>query len=183
MKKFLPFFILIFAFVSILLAQMGVDGNITNASQLKADKKRDSLFENNYKKLKVVTTKGTKINFQKKEDKIVLLNFWASWCTPCIKEMKTLKKFVKKYKDKVVVVGINGDEENPNAEITKIENKLKLNFESVIDPDSNISGKFLVESFPYTIIYKNGKVIYATDEEHDFMDKEFIALIDKEIKL
>jgi hypothetical protein len=84
-----------------------------------------------------------------------------------------------KYPGKVKVIGINGDEEAPEANIKKIEGKHKLNFESVADSKSVISEKFLVNTYPVSIVYHNGKVIYVSKKIHDFMNEDFLKMIDE----
>ena len=48
------------------------------------------------------TTNGTEINLEEAfKEQIVLINFWATWCTPCIAEMPTIEKLYQKYQDKI----------------------------------------------------------------------------------
>lgn len=56
------------------------------------------------------TTNGTAIDLKELKGKVVLLDFWASWCEPCIPEIPRLKKFYKKYSKKgLVILGISAD--------------------------------------------------------------------------
>ncbi len=48
------------------------------------------------------TTHGTEINLEEEnKDQVVFINFWATWCPPCIAEMPTIEKLYQKYKDKI----------------------------------------------------------------------------------
>ena len=188
MKKFFPFVVLITLFSGALLVQFLSSSLDTNAKHTEEEKKKFMVYESSFSKLKLKTTKGSEYDFTSNQDSMVLMNFWASWCNPCLQEFPSLNKFVEKYKGKILVVGINGDEldedepqETPLKKVTEIENKKKLKFESVLDPDSIISGKFLINTFPVTILFNKGKVVYMSSETHDFMSKDFIALIDKEL--
>lgn len=67
--------------------------------------------------------------------------------------------------------------------VDKTEKKYKLNFESVLDPASVVSNKFMINTYPVSILYYKGKVIYVNKKIHDFMDKDFLAMIDKQISL
>lgn len=58
------------------------------------------------KNLKLV--EGTHLDFAKLKNKIVIMNFWASWCAPCIEEVPSLVELTKKNKD-IVVLAISGD--------------------------------------------------------------------------
>jgi len=130
----------------------------------------------------LTTTKGESIELSKEKSPIVLLNFWASWCLPCLKEFPSLVAFQEKYKNQVRVIGVNGDEEDTLKNIKKTEKKYKLNFESVDDSKSTIATNFLINSYPVSIIYHKGKVVYVSTKIHDFMKPDFISLIDEILK-
>ena len=50
----------------------------------------------------LITANGTEINLEEKfKDRVVFINFWATWCPPCIAEMPTIEKLYQKYKDKI----------------------------------------------------------------------------------
>ena len=67
--------------------------------------------------------------------------------------------------------------------IKKTEAKYNLNFESVADPYERIAEQFLIRTYPVSIIYHKGKVIYVSKKLHNFMDADFLAMIDKAIKV
>lgn len=163
--------------------QMSITGRESGASKIEEDKVKYSAFESVYSKLKIKTTKGTKIDFSKIKQDVVLINFWASWCMPCIAEFKTLKKFRDEFpEDKVLVVGINNDDENPQKAVKKTEKKYKLNFESVIDYDSETTSEFNISKIPASIVFYKGKVVHYTNEEFNFMDDDFLLKIKKLVK-
>ncbi len=62
--------------------------------------------------------------------KVVLLNFWASWCAPCQAEMPTFAQWQSQYHGKVQVIGVNMDDEMPKAQA--VARKLKVNYPLVI---------------------------------------------------
>jgi thiol-disulfide isomerase/thioredoxin len=126
------------------------------------------------------TTSGTKINLKAKKG-LVIVNFWASWCRPCVSEFKTLNKLKDKYQDKVFILGINNDEEEPRKKVAMIQSKYKLKFESLVDPKGNYASEFNILALPASIVYHNGKVIAFYNKEHDFMSDEFLELIDSHL--
>jgi thiol-disulfide isomerase/thioredoxin len=146
------------------------------------DKQKHSVYETNFQTLKLTTTKNTTIELRNDTSPLILLNFWASWCTPCLREFPSLIQFQEKYQGQVKVIGINGDEENPLENIKKTEAKYKLNFESVLDSNSEISNKFLINTYPVSILFHKGKVIYVNKKIHDFMDKDFLKLVDDALR-
>ncbi len=167
------------AFSGFLSTQILWDTFNLNAENVAEDKQKHSVYETNFQALKLTTTKSTTIELRNETAPMIVLNFWASWCFPCLKEFPSLVKFQEKYKDKIKVIGINGDEENPLENIAKIEKKYQLNFESVADANSVISEKFMINTYPVSIIFHKGKVIYVNKRIHNFMDPEFLSFIDK----
>lgn len=182
MKKFIPALLFIMAFSGFLSTQILWDHFHLNAKQVDQNKQKYSVYETNFQALKITTTSGKTLEVKTLKSPIVILNFWASWCHPCLQEFPSLVEFQKKYQDKVRVIGINGDEEETKENIKKIEKKYSLNFESVDDSDSLISNKFLINTYPVSIVFHKGSVIYVSQKVHDFMSKEFHELIDNALK-
>ncbi len=171
------------AFTGFLASQILWDSYDLNAKQVDQDKQKHSVYETNFQGLKFTTTKGTVVDLKSEKESIIILNFWASWCLPCLKEFPSLVKLQAKFKGRgVKVIGINGDEEDPLENIKKIENKYALNFESVADADSSISNQFLINTYPVSIVFHKGRVIYVNKKIHDFMAPEFISLIEDTLK-
>ena len=183
MKKYIPFLLFIMAFSGFLSTQILWDTFHLNAEQVQEEKEKYSLYENIFQEISVTSSKGTTYVLKDVKTPIVLINFWASWCVPCLKEFPSLVEFKKKYEGKVTVIGINGDEEDPKMNVDKIEKKYHLNFESILDPSSVTSNKFLINTYPVSILYYKGKVIYVNKKIHDFMNKDFLAMIDKQISI
>lgn len=70
------------------------------------------------------------IHLSQYHGKVVLLNFWASWCAPCQAEMPTFAKWQNQYHGKLQVIGVNMDDELPKAQA--VARKLKVNYPLVI---------------------------------------------------
>lgn len=181
-KKLIPLILFIMAFTGFLSTQILWDTFNSNAELVDADKQKHLIYETNFQTLNLTTTKNTSIQLKNEASPIVILNFWASWCVPCLKEFPSLVSFQEKYKGKVKVIGINGDTEDPLENIKKTEAKYKLNFESVHDADESISQKFMIRTYPVSIVFHKGKVIYFSKRIHNFMDKEFLSLIDQHLE-
>ena len=183
MKKFFPAILISFVFTLLLILQMAITGRESNATKIKEEKTKYAAFESVFQKLNLKTTKGTEINLAELKRPIVLLNFWASWCLPCIAEFKSLNKFMEMFpKDQVLVLGINNDDEAPAKSILKTEKEYNLKFESCIDKENVITGQFFISKIPASIVFYNGKVVHFSNEEFNFMDDNFILKIKKLIK-
>lgn len=181
-KKFFPITTLIALFVALLVGQMSLHGTPSSASKLNIAAEKAQAYEANFGILELATTKGSKHKLAKATQPIVILNFWASWCRPCLSEFESLKQLVEKYgPDKILVVGVNNDSEQPKKAVRKVEKDLSLNFESVIDSDGKITNGFFISEIPASVVFHKGKVIHFENREFDFMSKEFLALIDQKL--
>lgn len=182
MKKYIPVLLFIMAFSGFLSTQILWDNFHLNAEQVDQDKQKHAVYEAAFQGLKLTTTKQSTIELKKEKSPIIILNFWASWCVPCLKEFPSLVKFQDKFKGQVRVLGINGDEDTAVELVKKTEAKYRLNFESATDVDSAIANKFLVSTYPVSIVFHQGKVIFVSKTNHNFMDDSFISTIESALK-
>src|SRR5690554_3085425 len=98
MKKLLPIVIFIMAFFGFLSSQIIWDTFNLNAEQVKEDKQKYGLYESNFYTLKLTTLENESIELKNVAEPIIVLNFWASWCRPCLEEFPSLVQFQEKYK-------------------------------------------------------------------------------------
>jgi cytochrome c biogenesis protein CcmG, thiol:disulfide interchange protein DsbE len=90
--------------------------------------------------------------------KVVVLNFWASWCAPCVEEMPSLVQLQQRFKDKgVTVVGVSIDVDGDAYH--KFLKDYKIDFPTVRDPDQKTSSLYGSFKWPETyIIDRDGMV-------------------------
>jgi thiol-disulfide isomerase/thioredoxin len=92
--------------------------------------------------------------------KMIVLNFFATWCGPCIDEMPLFEKFQSEHKNKVLIVGIDGDE-NPDKVKSFVKNH-KLTFPVLVD-SGHLKRAYKVNSFPETLVIGlDGKIQHHT---------------------
>ena len=90
-------------------------------------------------------------------DKLVIVNFWATWCTPCTLEMPTLEALWTTYRDRgLVVLGISVDRGAPRNLLDPYIANLKLTFPILLDPEMETAAKWRVTALPATFIVKPG---------------------------
>ena len=90
--------------------------------------------------------------------KVVVLNFWASWCYPCNQEAPTLQAAAKRWGDRVVVLGV--DVNDPTSDARKFARKFKLSYPLVHDNHNVTSPKYGLTGLPETFfIDRTGKLV------------------------
>jgi len=90
--------------------------------------------------------------------KVVLVNFWATWCPPCRKEMPDLQALYDKYKDEGFVVISISDEEV--AKVQPFIAERKITYPVLLDPGRKVNDLFQVEGIPKSFVYdREGKLV------------------------
>lgn len=91
------------------------------------------------------------------EGALVVLNFWATWCTPCTLEMPTLESLWRQYRERrLVVIGISVDAGAPRSLIGPYLSNLGLTFPILLDPDMRTAQAWRVTALPATFIIGSG---------------------------
>ena len=91
--------------------------------------------------------------------KWVIINYWATWCKPCLKELPELNNIFMVYKDKVMVLGVNYDQLS-NEEINKFSDKLGITFPVMHSFPIKKYGVTAISTLPITfIISPQGKLV------------------------
>ncbi|MBI2204363.1 MAG: TlpA family protein disulfide reductase [Candidatus Rokubacteria bacterium] len=113
-------------------------------------------------------------------DKLVILNFWATWCQPCTLEMPALEALWTRFRDRgLVVVGISVDRGAPRAILEPYLDNLRLTFPIVLDPDLETAGKWRVTALPATFIVKpGGDVVGFAVGPREWNSPEMVALLE-----
>ena len=107
--------------------------------------------------------------------KLLVLNFWASWCPPCVQETPSLSRFAQEFADKGVVVlgvSVDKDEKAYRGFLDRFHPAFLTARESKIHEDY---GTFM---YPETYIIDNrGKVVQKLAEAADWMDPKMVAYV------
>ncbi len=123
---------------------------------------------------------GKQFNMDKLRGKIVVIDFWASWCGPCRETMPHVEKLHKEFKDRgVVVLGMNDEEV---ADAKRFVQKHGYTFPTLIDAESAVSKQYGIQAIPQTfVIDRDGKIVahfMGTGQEANLRDtvKELLAV-------
>jgi thiol-disulfide isomerase/thioredoxin len=152
----------------------------SNSAQAKDD--TYALYEKNFLSGKFQTIDGKKIEISKVQSPVVIYNFWASWCNPCMEEIPSMMAMKKKFKDsEVMVLAFNTDEQDQLQNIAKSIKKLNLKNEFMIIADRNtqVADSFKFSAIPVTIIFSHGKVVHFSNGPMDFNSEEMIGKLKK----
>lgn len=112
------------------------------------------------KDFELSTIEGRKVKLSDLKGKVVMVNFWATWCQPCIKEMPLFVKIYERYKDRgFEILAISVDELEDRPKIISFVDRLKINFPILYD--EGIAKLYEAKSFPTTVfIGKQGNIRY-----------------------
>tara|TARA_B110000444_G_C18317083_1_gene356692 strand:- start:14 stop:541 length:528 start_codon:yes stop_codon:yes gene_type:complete len=119
------------------------------------------------------------IDLSNKKGNIMILNFWATWCLPCKREMPSLEKLAENYPD-IEIYPINMEKPNKlrTRDFYKSIGITTLNI--YFDPEFDLVKKFKMRGMPTSILIdKNGMEFGRVLGEIDFSDKNFINLINQ----
>lgn len=121
---------------------------------------------------------GKPVSLASLKGKVVLVDFWATWCAPCKEELPVLQKLYAKYrKQGFVVVAVSVDKDAKNAR--KFAKKLGLSFPVVHDAGHKVSGAYKPPKMPSSyVIDRKGIVRHV----HAGYRSEDAAKFEKEIK-
>ena len=91
--------------------------------------------------------------------KVVLVNFWATWCPPCRKEMPDLEALYNRYKDQgFVILALSEDEET--NKVAPFIAEQKISYPILLDPGQKVNNLFQVEGIPKSFVYdRDGKLV------------------------
>ena len=103
---------------------------------------------------------GGVVRFDSFKGKVIVLNFWATWCPPCRKEMPLLESTYKRYKDKgLVILGINYNEDRER--VLKFTQEMGVTFPIILDKELNLTRKYGVLALPATFFIDKKGIIRA----------------------
>lgn len=137
------------------------------------EEKREVLSDYNWK-LKGLNTKT--IDFNSLKNKVVFVNFWATWCPPCVAEMPSIQKLYNDYKDKVEFVFISNEDWLTINEFYK-EKNYNLPTYNIL---SKVPNRLVSNSIPATfIIDKNGAIVINKKGPADWNSNKIRKLLDE----
>jgi len=129
-----------------------------------------------------VTKENQRINNATLRGKVVLLDFWGTWCPPCRESVPTIKNVKKKFAGKgFELVGISSDDDE-DVWRTFVESK-QMDWHEYIDLSGDVLQAFNIDSFPtYVVVDKDGVIRYRQSGYGDTTEGELEDAISKALK-
>ena len=127
---------------------------------------------------------GKVVNLDKHKDKVIMLNFWATWCAPCKAEMPHLQKIQNKYKDKFMLISISVDEARDKSKIKPFIKSRGYDFIVVHDDDRSLMAFYNPSmALPYNVILNHNRdVVYQSEGYTPGKELVFEKILDSIVK-
>ena len=128
----------------------------------------------------LVSLGGGSVRLSDYEGKVVLLNFWATWCRPCREEMPSMESLYRRLKTREFeILAVSIDIQGQDV-VQPFVAKYDLTFPVLLDPDNRIYGLYRVTGVPETfIIDKKGLIVSKIIGPRNWMKTEWFGYLDK----
>lgn len=124
----------------------------------------------------VVTDEGKRVTLDSFGGKVLVLNFWATWCAPCVEEIPTLNEMQKNFaKSGVVVLAVSVDKNQ--QKYRAFLDRIHLAFQTARDPSLDVSASYGTFQYPETYIIKDGRVIRKYAQAEDWLSDDMTQTI------
>lgn len=119
------------------------------------------------------TPQGEIISLESQKGKVVFINFWATWCPPCIAEMPSINKLYTGFKGNDAITFMMVDVDNNREKSQKFMEKRDFDL-PVYTPASGIPASYMSGAIPTTLVLnKQGQVAFKHEGMGDFSNEEF----------
>ncbi len=168
MRNIIIFSLLLFASSTSLAADQLADVSV--ASQTARPSAPDFVLEKLH---------GGKARLADYKGKVILLNFWATWCVPCRVEMPGMETVWQKYKDQGFLILAVSVDEGSRERVETFSRIMNLSFPILLDPDSEVSDLYQVSTMPTSfLIDANGKISSRIIGTEEWSSPESIKLVE-----
>ncbi len=122
---------------------------------------------------------GSQLDFSQHKGKVVLVNIWATWCPPCVRELPALERLEEQFSDKeFALLPISIDQGGQEQVASFLQSQGMANFHSYYDPQMQLGQIFPLDTIPATFILNGkGELIAFVRSFVDWDDPKAIALL------
>jgi cytochrome oxidase Cu insertion factor (SCO1/SenC/PrrC family)/thiol-disulfide isomerase/thioredoxin len=124
--------------------------------------------------------RGGTVSLNSLRGKVVVLNFWATWCTPCKSEMPLLQRWYHSVKGKgVVVLGV--DQQEGRKDVEPFVRKVHVDYPIALDTDGVASAQFDVAGLPTTLVIDRQGIVRSFKPgilDEPYLDSQLRSIVD-----
>lgn len=123
---------------------------------------------------------GARVSLGSLSGKVVLLNFWATWCIPCRTEMPGMERVWQQYHDRGLAIVAVSVDEGGEKRIAKFVRRLNLSYPILLDPPSEVAERYEVSGLPASyLIDGEGRLIGRLVGSREWDSPEALSLIEQ----
>lgn len=132
------------------------------------------------------TLRNLKGNLEGLDDhlgKVIIVNFWATWCTPCVKEMPSFENLYRRFRSKGLTILAVSLDKSSSSKVQEFADKYKLSFPVLLDTDGVAEKLYPSFTIPFTyVVDKQGRVVARVDGGKNWESLETFEAVEHLLK-
>jgi thiol-disulfide isomerase/thioredoxin len=131
--------------------------------------------------LKDINGKTIDIQELTNSDSVKILNFWATWCVPCINELDAISEIYEDWQDetKVELIAISTDDARTKKRVKPLVNGKGWEYQILMDDNQELKRALNISTLPHVILIKNGEIVYRHSGYTPGSEDELFEVIQK----
>jgi peroxiredoxin len=115
--------------------------------------------------------------------KVIVVNFWATWCVPCVKEMPSFESLYRRYRSQGLTLLAVSLDKGDSTKVQEFSDKYKLSFPILLDTEGVAEKLYPSFSIPFTyVIDKQGRVVARVDGAKNWESSETFEAVEHLLK-
>jgi cytochrome c biogenesis protein CcmG, thiol:disulfide interchange protein DsbE len=116
-------------------------------------------------------------------EKVIIVNFWATWCVPCVKEMPSFESLYRRYRSQGLILLAVSLDKGDSTKVHEFADKHKLSFPILLDTEGVAEKLYPSFSIPFTyVIDKQGRVVARVDGAKNWESSETFEAVEHLLK-
>ena len=97
----------------------------------------------------LLSTDGELVSLTNLQGKVIVVNFWATWCGPCVEEIPMFQDYFERYNDQIMILGIN-EQEDPD-EVREFLQQFGVSYPILMDRSAELAPVYRLMALPVTV--------------------------------